>query len=69
VWALPGSPTDCGNHHGARSAAFDCDEPEAEAEMIARDAPVALQPCRDARNGRRRYDKHAPAGSEYRHGE
>jgi hypothetical protein len=28
---------------------------------------VALQPCRDTRNGSRRYDKHAPAGSEYRH--
>src|SRR5262245_52215606 len=55
------------HHHGARSAALDGHEPEAEAEIAARDAPVALQPRRDTHNGSGRYDKHAPARSEYRH--
>ena len=55
------------HHHGARSAALKCHEPEAEAEIAARDAPVALKPRRDARNGRRWDDEHAPAGPEYRH--
>ena len=55
------------HHHGARSAALKCHEPEAEAEITARDAPVALKPRRNTRNGRRRDDEHAPAGPEYRH--
>jgi hypothetical protein len=38
------------------SAALDCHEPEAEAEIAARDAPVALQARRDTRNGNRRHD-------------
>ena len=42
------------------SAALDCHEPEAE--IAARDAPMALQARRDTRNGSRRDDKHAPAG-------
>jgi hypothetical protein len=49
------------------SAALDCHEPEAE--IAARDAPMALQARRDTRNGSRRHDKHAPAGPEYRHGD
>ena len=47
------------------SAALDCHEPEAE--IAARDAPMALQARRDTRNGSRRHDKHAPAGPEYHH--
>jgi hypothetical protein len=50
-----------------QSAALDCHEPEAE--IAARDAPMALQARRDTRNGSRRDDKHAPAGPEYRHGD
>jgi hypothetical protein len=50
-------------------AALDCHEPEAEAEIAARDAPVALQARRDTRNGNRRHDKHAPGGPKYRHGD
>ena len=39
-----------------------CHEPEAEAEIAARDAPVALQPRCDTRNGSRRDDEQRRRG-------
>jgi hypothetical protein len=49
------------HHHGARSAALKCHEWEAEAEIAARDATVALQPPPQAQISRseRRSRRHA----------
>src|SRR5712691_6071454 len=56
------------HHHGARFvAALDRDRLEAEPEIAARDAPVALELRRDAFDRGRWDDEHAPTRPKNRH--